>query len=164
MIKSATMFLVLVLAIVSCKDPEKSCKDNADCEKGQVCEKTWHQGSGCTSMTQCNDDGSFCYTSQSCDSSGWEYTCAIVSCSNSTACSSTGSACREGICSEVLCQDWTQCESGEACKNNACTASECTSSCPQPRACRQGVCQLVACIDVTQCNSGEQCASGNCVY
>lgn len=156
-------FALVVFAIGSCKDLPKKCKTNSDCAKGEVCEKTWHEGSGCTSTTSCNDDGSSCYTTQNCDSSGWRYYCTAMACSASDACGPTGTACREGFCAEVACQDWTQCANGEACKANLCTASECSVSCAQPRACRQGICQVVACTDVSGCNTGEQCRDGNCM-
>ena len=159
---SAYMFIV-ALAICGCKDQPKKCKTNTDCAKGEVCEYTWHEGTGCTSSSSCNDDNSICFTNQNCDTSKWEYVCAAAPCSASTDCASTGSACRDGFCAEALCQDWTQCENGEACKSGSCTASECTASCPQPRACRQGVCELISCADVSQCGTGEQCLDGNCM-
>jgi len=164
MSRTRTAYICIIFfAICGCKDQPKKCKSNSDCNKGEVCEKTWHEGSGCTSNTSCNDDGSMCYSSQSCDSSGWVYVCAVVSCDTSAICAPTVTACRDGFCADAPCQDWTQCENGEACKGGSCTAAECTVSCAQPRACRQGICAVVPCADVGQCAAGEQCSNGNCM-
>jgi hypothetical protein len=156
------LIIFAALAIGSCKD-QSICKKNSDCDKGEVCEETWHEGTGCTSTSSCNEDGSICFNNQNCDSSGFRYECAVVPCSASSDCAATGTACRDGFCDEAVCQDWTQCENGEACKAGFCTASECTVSCDQPRACRQGVCQIVACADISGCSAGEQCRDGNCM-
>ncbi|TNE44114.1 MAG: hypothetical protein EP343_30650 [Deltaproteobacteria bacterium] len=134
------------LLCLSGKCVKPTCKENADCQNGEVCSEGTCKPDPCANK-QCAD-GEYCRAGQCVPS------CAGVFCPEKQVCV-------DGKCTADPCAD-KQCAAGEVCVNGNCVKDECEQdSCKGKRVCRADKCVEPPCGNVT-CPTGQTCNNGQC--
>ncbi len=147
------------------------CEDGDPCTSGDICANGLCSSGGATDC----DDGNPC-TDDSCDSlTGCVNAANMVPCDDGAPCT-TNDTCTGGVCSGTLipkctlCVDDNDCDDGNVCTDDACSAGSCiftanTATCDDGDACTVGdVCAGETCISgpPLDCDDGNLCTDDSC--